>query len=300
MRTSLGKDILAVKEIDHFVRIANKGEDVAKSTHHNDVNTQQDTHLPKDRSNEDKEYVAGLEKGLSIIEAFGIKNTPLTLSEAAEITGHSRASARRSLLTLQKLGYVECDDKLFRLAPRVLRLGHAYLTSTALARTIQPTLKAISERTNESSSFAVLDGSDAVFVARAATRRSLSNGLGLGSRLPAYCAATGRVLLADLDPDEAKTRLERKPRQKLTPNTRIDIPTLMSYLNEVRRVGYAISDEELELGVRSLAVPVRDQKGQTIGSISIVSSTSRRSLENMIENLLPELERARWMVASLI
>ncbi|MBC7204282.1 MAG: helix-turn-helix domain-containing protein [Pusillimonas sp.] len=267
---------------------------------YNNESRENDIPHTKTRTNEDREYVAGLEKGLSIIEAFGIKNKPLTLSEAAEITGHSRASARRSLLTLQKLGYVECDDKLFRLAPRVLRLGHAYLTSTALARTIQPTLEAISERTNESSSFAVLDGSDAVFVARAATRRSLSNGLGLGSRLPAYCAATGRVLLADLDPDEAALRLGRKARQKLTPYTRTDIPTLLSYLSEVRNLGYAISDEELELGVRSLAVPIRDQKGQTIGSISIVSSTSRRSLSNMIDNLLPELERARWMVASLI
>jgi IclR family pca regulon transcriptional regulator len=267
---------------------------------YNNEGRENDIPQTKTRTNEDREYVAGLEKGLSIIEAFGIKNKPLTLSEAAEITGHSRASARRSLLTLQKLGYVECDDKLFRLAPRVLRLGHAYLTSTALARTIQPTLEAISERTNESSSFAVLDGSDAVFVARAATRRSLSNGLGLGSRLPAYCAATGRVLLADLDPDEAALRLGRKARQKLTPYTRTDIPTLLSYLSEVRNLGYAISDEELELGVRSLAVPIRDQKGQTIGSISIVSSTSRRSLSNMIDNLLPELERARRMVASLI
>jgi len=255
---------------------------------------------PYERSKEDKEYVAGLEKGLSIIEAFGIMNRPLTLSEAAEITGHSRASARRSLLTLQRLGYVESDDKLFRLAPRVLRLGHAYLTSTALARTIQPTLEAISERTQESTSFAVLDGNDVVFVARAATRRSLSNGLGLGSRLPAHSAATGRVLLADLPAKEAELRLKRMPRQKLTPHTRVDIPVLIKLLSQVRKQGYAISNEELELGVRSLAVPVRNGNGSTVGSISIVSSTSRRTLENMIEQLLPELERARWLVASLL
>ena len=252
------------------------------------------------RSKEEKEYVLGLEKGLAIIEAFGLKNKPLTLTEAAEITGHSRASARRSLLTLQRLGYVECVGKQFRLAPRVLRLGHAYLTSTALARTIQPTLEAISERTKESTSFAVLDGSDVVFVARAATRRSLSNGLGLGSRLPAHCAATGRVLLADLRPDDAEQRLLRMARQQLTPHTRVDVNTLMTYLEEVRQKGYAISDEELELGVRSIAVLIRDGKGETIGAASIVSSTARRSLNNMIEQLLPELERARWLISSMI
>lgn len=252
------------------------------------------------RTKEEREYVAGLEKGLSIIEAFGIKNKPLTLSEAAEITGHSRASARRSLLTLQKLGYVEHEDRHFRLAPRVLRLGHAYLTSTALARTIQPTLEAISERTKESTSFAVLDGFDAVFVARAATRRSLSNGLGLGSRLPAYGAATGRVLLASLPPEEAELRLSRMARNKLTPHTRVEITELLDYFNEIRRQGYAVSNEELELGVRSLAVAVKDHKGETVGAISIVSSTSRRSLADMLENLLPELERARWMIASLL
>lgn len=253
-----------------------------------------------ERTKEEKEYVAGLEKGLLIIEAFGMANRALTLSEAAEITGHSRASARRSLLTLQRLGYVESDGKLFRLAPRVLRLGHAYLTSTSLARVVQPTLEAISERTHESSSFAVLDGTDVVFVARAATRRSLSNGLGLGSRLPAYSAATGRVLLASLPEDEALLRFNRMARHQLTPHTRVEIPVLMALLEDVRKQGYAVSNEELELGVRSLAVPIRDGSGAISGSISIVSSTARRTLENMIEHLLPELERARRMLASIL
>src|SRR5690606_30541264 len=142
------------------------------------------------RSPEDKEYVAGLEKGLAIIEAFGIRHGTLTLSEAAEITGHTRASARRSLLTLQRLGYVASEGKYFRLAPRVLRLGHAYVASTPLCRVVQPVLEATSERTHESSSVAVLDGMESVFVARATARRSLSDGLGMGSRLPAYCSAT--------------------------------------------------------------------------------------------------------------
>lgn len=252
------------------------------------------------RSKEDKEYVAGLEKGLAIIEAFGIRNGPLTLSEAAEITGHSRASARRSLLTLQRLGYVECEGKFFRPAPRVLRLGHAYLTSTPMAKLVQPVLEAISERTQESSSLAVLDGTDAVFIARAATRRSLSNGLGLGSRLPAYCTATGRVLLAALPAEEAELLLKRMARHQLTPHTRTEVPMLMALLDEIRSQGYAVSNEELELGIRSMAVPIRDSAGRTVGSMSVVTSTSRHTVEKMIENLLPELEGARRMLGAML
>jgi IclR family pca regulon transcriptional regulator len=252
------------------------------------------------RTSEEKEYVAGLEKGLAIIEAFGICNRPLTLSEAAAVTGHSRAAARRSLLTLQSLGYVQSDGKYFRLAPRVLRLGYAYVSSTTLSKIVQPTLEAVSERTRESSSMAVLDGSDVVFLARAATRRSLSSGLGLGSRLPAHCAATGRVLLAALAPEEAERRLKRMARHQLTPHTRTGIPDLMMLLEEVRAQGYAVSDEELELGLRSIAVPILDVGGQTVASISIAVSTSRRTLENMLETLLPELESVRRMLAAML
>jgi IclR family pca regulon transcriptional regulator len=255
---------------------------------------------PKTRTSDEKEYVAGLEKGLSIIEAFGIKNKPITVSDAAEITGHTRASARRSLLTLEKLGYVECDGKYFRLAPRILRLGHAYITSSPLHRMVQPTLEAISERTLESSSFAVLDNTDVVFVARAATRRSLSNGLGLGSRLPAYCAATGRVLLAALPPKEAELRLKRMIRHKLTPFTNTNVSELMQILQEVQSQGYALSKEELEIGINSIAVPIRDEKGKTIASMSIACSASRRNPQSMIQDLLPELENARITLSGFL
>lgn len=253
----------------------------------------------KPRTDEEKEYVAGLEKGLAIIEAFGIHKEPLTLSEAARITGHSRASARRSLLTLQALGYVQSDGKHFRLAPRVLRLGHAYVSSTAFMKLMQPVLEAISEHTRESSSLAVLDGSDVVFLARAATRRSLSAGLGLGSRLPAHGAATGRVLLAALPPEEAERRLTRMARPQMTHNTRTGVDDLMTILADVRVNGYAVSDEELELGVRSIAVPVHDGSGQVVASMSIVASTMRRTLDNLLASLLPELESARRMLEAL-
>jgi IclR family pca regulon transcriptional regulator len=252
------------------------------------------------RTSADKEYVAGLEKGLAIIEAFGIRNGALTLSEAAEITGHSRASARRSLLTLERLGYVASDGRYFRLAPRVLRLGHAYLTSTSLAKIAQPTLEAISERTRESSSLAVLDSGDVVFLARSTARRSLSTGVGLGSRLPAHCAATGRVLLAALPPEEAERRLQRMPRHPLTPHTRTAVPDLMLLLQEVRAQGYAVSNEEIERGLRSIAVPIVDADGRTIASMSISALSSRRTLESMLDTLLPELESVRRMLSTML
>ena len=248
----------------------------------------------------DKDYVAGLEKGLAIIEAFGLRHGPLTLSEAADVTGHSRAAARRSMLTLQKLGYVESDGRYFRLAPRTLRLGHAYVTSNSLSKQVQPILESLSERTQESSSFAVQDNTDVVFVARAATRRSLSNGLGLGSRLPAHCAATGRVMLAALPAQEAELLLNRMQRQKLTPHTRTEIPALMALLDEVSALGYAISNEEIELGVRSIAIPIRDSSGKTVAAMSLVASTSRHSLESMIADLLPELGSARQRLGTFL
>ena len=258
------------------------------------------TAIEAPRSKEEKEYVAGLEKGLAIIEAFGLQNKALTLTEAAAVTGHSRSSARRSLLTLQRLGYVEWDGKYFHLAPRVLRLGHAYVTSTPLSKIVQPVLEGLSESTHESSSLAVLDGSDVVFVARAATRRSLSNGLGLGSRLPAFCAATGRVLLAALPDGEAELLLKRMKRHPLTPHTQTDIQAVLQLLDEVRRRGYAVCNEELELGVRSIAVPVHDAAGRTIASMSLVGSTGRHSLDNMVDTLLPQLERARRTLSLML
>ncbi|MPS27708.1 IclR family transcriptional regulator C-terminal domain-containing protein [Pigmentiphaga sp.] len=256
--------------------------------------------LPETRSKEDKEYVAGLEKGLAIIEAFGLRSGPLTLSEAAEITGHPRATARRSLLTLQRLGYVESDGRYFRLAPRTLRLGHAYVSSSPLPKLVQPVLETISERTKESSSLAVLDGGEVVFVARAATRRSLSDGLGMGSRLPAHCAATGRVLMAALPDEEAARLLARMPRRALTPRTRTGIPELTALLEEARRLGHATSDEELELGLRSIAVPIHDQAGRTVAAMSLVAATSRYTLERMVDVLLPELLGGRRMLSAML
>lgn len=252
------------------------------------------------RAREDKEYVAGLEKGLAILEAFGLRRGAMTLTEAAEITGHTRASARRSLLTLHRLGYVDWDGKYFRMAPRTLRLGHAFVVSSPLCRMVQPVLEATTERTQESSSVAVRDGMDSVFVARAAARRSLSDGLSMGSRLPAYCSATGRILLSDLADSELERALRQLPLRKLTPHTCTDVAEILRRIQHSRACGYAVCDEELELGIRSMAVPLRDQSGRIVAAMSLVAATSRYTRDAMVEQLLPYLEAGRRMVAHAV
>ncbi len=253
----------------------------------------------KDRK-EDKEYVMGLEKGLAIIEAFGIRKGPLTLTQTAEITGHTKAAVRRSLLTLCKLGYAVQDGRYFRLAPRSLRLGHAYVASDPLAKVAQPILEMVSERTQESSSIAVLDSQEAVFIARSTHRRSLSSGLGVGARLPAYCSATGRVLLSEKPPSEIEFILNRMSRPSLTPHTQTRVQSVLDEIKLVNSRGYAISDEELEIGLRSIAVPIRNGCGELIAAMSLSVSTSRMTRQEVVEHLLPELEMARRNFASLL
>jgi IclR family pca regulon transcriptional regulator len=254
----------------------------------------------KDPVKEEKEYVMGLEKGLAIVEAFGIAKGPLTLTQAAEITGHTKAAVRRSLLTLCKLGYAAQDGRQFRLAPRSLRLGHAYVASDPLTKVAQPILEMTSERTKESASIAVLDAQDSVFVARSTHRRSLSSGLGVGVRLPAYASATGRVLLSGKSPQEVEFMLNRMSRPSLTPHTRTAMTGIMKEIARVRTHGYAISDEELEIGLRSIAVPIRTGRGELIAAMSLAVATSRMTREQMIEKLVPELETARRTFAALL
>jgi len=258
--------------------------------------------IPKTQpsSNDEAEYVMVLEKGLAIIEAVGLLRGPATLTQLAELTGHTKASVRRCLLTLCKLGYASQDGRQFRLAPRSLRLGHAYVASDALTKIAQPILDVISERTHESASIAVLDSQDAVFVARSTHRRSLANGLGVGARLPAYCSATGRVLLSDMPKDEVKFLLNRMTRPPVTPRTLTGLKEIMREIDLVRTRGYALNDQELEIGLRSIAVPLRTGRGELIAALSLSVSTSRMSRADVVDKLLPDLEAARRNFAELL
>jgi IclR family transcriptional regulator, pca regulon regulatory protein len=237
----------------------------------------------------DRDFILGLQKGLAVIECFDDEHERLTSADVAIKTGLSRAAARRCLLTLHKLGYAHYDGKLFTLAPRILRLGYAYLLSASLPQLFQPFLEHLSDQVHESCSAAILEGDEIVYLARAATKRIMSAGLCIGTRLPSYCTSMGRVLLAALDPQDAGCRLARMERRRLTPMTRTKPEDIVGILNEVRREGYCVVDQELEVGLISLSVPVFNASGETIAAVNIASSSARITADQMVERFLPPL-----------
>jgi IclR family pca regulon transcriptional regulator len=240
-----------------------------------------------------KNFVASLQKGLEVMTCFNRQSSRLTVTEVAHLTGNTPASARRSLHTLHALDYLESDGKRFWVAPRALLIAHAYLASRPAPQFAQPLLDALSERTRESASLAKLIGDDVIIIARSTARRSLSTGLGIGSRLPAYCSATGRVLLANLPPQEAGRRVEAMVRKPLTPRTVYKAGEVMALVARCREQGWAGNDGELEVDVRSMAVPVFDREGDAVGAMSIAVRSERMSLTEFRDAFLPALMRAR-------
>ncbi|WP_276958864.1 IclR family transcriptional regulator [Allomeiothermus silvanus] len=245
-------------------------------------------------------FVEALARGLSVIRCFDESHERLTISAVARLTGLSRATARRSLLTLHALGYVATDGKLFWLTPKILSLGHAYLSSTPLPRLLQPVLEEVSAQLHESCSASILDGEEIVYIARSATRRVISVGLGVGSRLPAYCTSMGRVLLAALEPEALEAYLARTPLRPLTPRTLTDPARLRLELERVRQQGYALVDQELELGLRSAAVPVRNARGRVLAAMNVGVQAARVSQEELQGRLLPVLRQAAASLVPLL
>lgn len=243
----------------------------------------------EDQNDDDRDFVAGLAKGLAVIAAFDDEHERLTIAEAAARAGLSRASARRSLHTLIKLGYVGFDGKHHALTPRVLKLGYAYLSSTPLPQLFQPFLEQLSETLHESCSASLLDGDEIVYIARSATRRIMSVGVTVGSRLPAYCTSMGRVLLAGLDRPEMIERLSRAERPRLTPLTRTKLKDLTAEIDAIRQKGYAIVDQELEVGLLSIAVPVLDHKGRVVAALNAGTQSQRLSKAELETRFLPRL-----------
>ena len=235
------------------------------------------------------DFVGGFAKGLRVIEAFGEDKPRLSITDVSRITGLDRATARRCLLTLSQLGYAEYDGKFFMLLPKVLRLGHAYLSTTPLPTIIQPHLDRLSEIVGESASASVLDGTEIVYIARASQMRVMSINLMAGSRLPAYCASMGRVLLAWLDEAEARSVLERTKLKPRTPFTRTYPDQLIEELKHIRVQGYAINDQELELGLRSIAIPVFDHRGMVVAALNIGAPVAHVEVRDLIERVLPAM-----------
>lgn len=242
-----------------------------------------------DESTRGPDFVQSLERGLAVIRAFGADRPQLTLSDVARATGLTRAAARRFLLTLVELGYMRTDGRLFSLRPRVLELGYAYLSSLSLPEVAQPHMEALVARVHESCSMSVLDGDEVVYVARVPTKRIMTVAISVGTRFPAYATSMGRVLLAAQPAawlDEYLRGAELRP---LTGRTITDPVRLREVLDRIRSQGYAIVDQELEEGLRSLAAPVRAEDGSVIAAVNVSARASRGSSEVIRAELLPPL-----------
>ena len=235
------------------------------------------------------ETVRSFERGLRVIRAFGSGQAEMTLAAVARETELNRATARRLLLTLEELGYVQRRADLFRLTPRVLDLGYAYISSFGLPQLALPFLETLSEKLHEASSVGVLDDTDVVYVARVPAKRVMTVSIGLGSRFPAYRTSLGRALLASLPDDEVRCLWEASDRSDPTARTVTTYKDLAKQLDEVRRRGYALVDQELELGVRSIAAPLHDSSGRTIAAINVSTHTSRTTKQQLHERFIPDL-----------
>ncbi|WP_219468762.1 IclR family transcriptional regulator domain-containing protein [Nonomuraea rhizosphaerae] len=236
------------------------------------------------------DHVQSLARGLAVIRAFSATAPELTLSEVARATDLSRAAARRFLITLTDLGYVRTEGRLFSLTPRVLELGYAYLSSLSLPEVADPHLERLAAEVHESASVAVLDGQEVVYVARVATARIMRVTINIGTRFPAYCTSMGRVLLAALPPERLDAYLEAADLRGLTASTITEPDALRAELEQVREHGWAMVDQELEEGLRSIAAPIRDRSGQAVAAVNVSTHASRTTLQRVRDDLLPPLQ----------
>jgi len=234
-------------------------------------------------------HVQSLERGLAVIKAFHAQAPELTLSDVARSTGLTRAAARRFLLTLVDLGYVRTDGKYFSLTARVLDLGYSYLSSFSLPEVAQPHLERLSAEVRESSSVSVLEGTDIVYVARVAVSRIMTVSINVGTRFPAYATSMGHVLLAGLPEDEVSAYLGAARLDRLTLHTLTSPEAVRAELAKVSRQGWAMVDQELEEGLRSVAAPIRDRRGVVIAAVNLSTHASRTTSESVREDLVPPL-----------
>lgn len=245
-------------------------------------------------------YVQSFARGLAVIRAFSAAAPRQTLTEVAKRCGLSRAGARRILLTLESLGYVKLDGRLFYLTPKTLDLGFAYLSSQPLWHLAEPVMQALTAELQESCSAAVLDGEDIVYVLRVPARKIMSINLGLGSRLPAWCTSMGRVLLGALPEHELEMRLARLQITRNTAHTVADVDQLRERIHQARKQGWSLINQELEDGLISLAAPITDRSGQVIAALNIGAQVNRMPPEALLERGLPKLLAAAQSISGLL
>jgi IclR family pca regulon transcriptional regulator len=234
-------------------------------------------------------HVQSLDRGLAVIRAFGAGTPELTLSDVARVTGLTRAAARRFLLTLVDLGYVRTDGKYFSLTARVLELGYAFLSSMTLPEVAQPHLERLSAEVHESSSVSLLEGTEIVYVARVAVSRIMTVTINVGTRFPAYATSMGHALLAGLDAAALDRYLEEANLERLTAHTLTSPAALRAELAEVRAQGWAMVDQELEEGLRSVAAPIRDRSGTVVAAVNVSTHAGRTTRESVREEMVPPL-----------
>ncbi len=237
----------------------------------------------------ERDYVQSLSRGLTVLQAFNAERPAMTLADMSRATGLTRATARRLLHTLVALGFVCTDGRTFELTPRVLDLGFAYVSSLRLPDIAQPFMEALSDRVHESVSASVLDGAQIVYVARVNTQRIMGISLAIGSRLPAAWTSMGRVLLAGLTDPQLDEFLDGLVVSELTAQSITDIAVLRSEIQTVRGQGYALIDQELEVGIRSVAAPLRDRRGRTLAAINVGTHAARVTLKELRGVILPNL-----------
>lgn len=238
------------------------------------------------------EFVQSFARGLAVIRALGQAARPVTLSEVAVGTGLSRAVVRRILLTLVQLGYVRQEGRQFSLLPRVLELGYAYLSALGVPELAQPVMSELAQRSGESCSMSVLDGPDIVYIARVPTRKIVTIALGVGMRLPAAVTSMGRVLLGALPEAALQGLLARAPAEARTPKTLTDAARLTERIAADRERGYSVVDEELEVGLCSIAVPVLNAAGRTVAALNIGASRAAYTPADLERRFLPLLRAA--------
>jgi IclR family transcriptional regulator, pca regulon regulatory protein len=255
---------------------------------------------PEERGAE-REHVHSVLRLFEVLRAFGRERPRMTLSEVAERSGMTRASARRFLLTLVHAGYAESDGRRFALTPKLLELGQAVMAGSSIWDVARPVLAGVSERLGEACYGAVLDGPEVLYVLHIPAAKHLINvDLRVGSRTPAYCTSVGRVLLAGLTPEAAARVLDAGPIEPRAPKTITDRAKLLDAVEQARRQGWAVVDEELEPGLRSLSVPLRGRGGVVVGAINVCGPTSRVALRELRTRFLGELLDAAAKIQAAI
>lgn len=247
-----------------------------------------------------RNWIAGLEKGLAIIQAFDVENSRLNASAAARLTGMTRSSARRHLMMLTYLGFAETDGKSFWLTPKVLRLGTAYLHAAKLPRIVQPFLQRLTGATQESAFASILDGDELVFIARNGANRIINMGFVLGARTPPFVASAGIAIVSTLPPQHVEQLLADYEIKPFTPHTVTDKKIILAQIEKAATEGYCMAEQQLEPGLRGIAVPLKNRRAQTLGAISLTVRIGEERPQDALHRLLPALQQVAAELRDII